>query len=145
MTLLTAPLLSSVIEQGWTTEFDDPEQRLSDQDELDQRMGSWTAGYEKFELQALLRGLPVPASAVQKPAERVDADPTTAGFGLWPSVEHTAMGEVRVDGQPVHFSRTDWESSRGAPCLGEHNEQILCGLLGYTPSEVARLREDKII
>ena len=137
--------LSGVIEQDWTSEFDDPEQRLSRQDELDQLMGSWTAGYKKFELQALLRALPVPASAVQKPAERVDADPTTAEFGLWPTVEHTAMGEVRVDGQPVHFSRTDWASSRGAPCLGEHNEQILCGLLGYTPSEVARLREDKVI
>ena len=40
------------------------------------------------------------------------------------------MGDVRVDGLPVHLSRTDWSIARGAPCLGEHNEEVLGELLG---------------
>ena len=55
------------------------------------------------------------------------------------------MGEVRVDGQPVHFSKTDWTISRGAPCLGEHTQQVLTELLGRSNQEVDELREEGVI
>ena len=55
------------------------------------------------------------------------------------------MGAVRVDGLPVHFSRTDWEIRRGAPCLGEHNEEVLGELLGLSSEEVARLRDEGVV
>ena len=55
------------------------------------------------------------------------------------------MGEVRVDGQPAHFSKTDWQVQRGGPCLGEHNEEVLTRLLGYSADEVAALREEGAI
>ena len=138
-------LLRGLIGTEWTATFDDTDARLGNQIALDAHMADWTAGWEKFDLQRALRELPIPASAVQTPAERIDGDASTADFGLWPEVDHTAMGSVRVDGQPVHFSATDWSSTRGAPCLGEHNEPVLCGLLGYTPEQVAQLREDKVI
>ena len=55
------------------------------------------------------------------------------------------MGEVRVDGLPVHFSETDWKIEHGAPCLGEHNERILSGLLGCTEEELAALAAEGVI
>jgi crotonobetainyl-CoA:carnitine CoA-transferase CaiB-like acyl-CoA transferase len=55
------------------------------------------------------------------------------------------MGDVRVEGLPVHLSRTDWVIDRGAPCLGEHNEQILGGLLGLTSDELADLAERGVL
>ena len=55
------------------------------------------------------------------------------------------MGEVRVDGQPVHFSKTDWHLDRGAPCLGEHNEEILTRVLGLSPDDVAELTADGVL
>ena len=72
-------------------------------------------------------------------------DHTTEAFGLWPTVEHSEIGNVRVDGNPVHFSKTDWQMKRGAPCLGEHNEEVLAELLGKSPEDVSRLREEQII
>ena len=45
---------------------------------------------------------------------------------------HSKMGDVRVDGIPVHFSKTDWVIERGAPCLGEHNDVVFGDLLGHT-------------
>ena len=84
-------------------------------------------------------------AAVQKPQERIDHDPTTENFGLWPTVKHREMGDVRVDGEPVHFSETDWELTTGAPCLSEHTEQVLTELLGKTPDEVAKLSEEGVI
>jgi crotonobetainyl-CoA:carnitine CoA-transferase CaiB-like acyl-CoA transferase len=55
------------------------------------------------------------------------------------------MGEVRVDGMPVHFSETDWQMHRGAPCLGEHNEHVLTTLLGISAAEVQALEEEGVL
>ncbi|MBX3706097.1 MAG: CoA transferase [Pseudomonadales bacterium] len=139
--------LGDVIGEPWCA---DPawatlDARLADQDRLDEAVAGWTRTRDKFEAAAALVAAGVPAAAVQRPDERVDHDPSTARWGLWPTVRHTAIGEIRVDGQPVHLSDTDWEMTRGAPCLGEHNEEILGRLLGYTPEEVARLREEGVL
>ena len=130
---------------AWTLDFADDAQRLANQDQLDAYMTQWTRQWDKFDLQRRLRELPVPASAVQKPAERVDHDPSTESFGLWPTVEHSAMGEVRVDGLPVHMSESDWHMTRGAACLGEHNEYVLTNLLGISSTEVEQLTEEGVI
>ena len=47
------------------------------------------------------------------------------------------MGDVRVDGIPVHFSETDWSIERGGPCLGEHNRR------GPVASARPRRRRDR--
>ena len=138
-------LLATLINANWTATFDDLNHRLQNQDELDQQMTAWTRDFDKFDLQRQLRQLPIPAGAVQKPQERIDQDPTTQNFGLWPTVTQTAMGEVQVDGTPVHFSETDWQMQRGAPCLGEHNEDVLTRLLGYSREEVAQLADEGVL
>jgi crotonobetainyl-CoA:carnitine CoA-transferase CaiB-like acyl-CoA transferase len=38
---------------------------------------------------------------------------------------HSAAGQVRMPGAPCKFTRTPWRIERGAPRLGEHNQQIL--------------------
>ena len=43
------------------------------------------------------------------------------------------------------FSDTDWRITRGGPCLGEHNEEVLSRLLGLDPDEVARLEEEGVL
>ena len=119
--------------------------RLAAQDDLDEHVGSWTAGRGKFHVEELLREACVPVSAVMKPEERIDLDASTADFGLWPTVKHAEMGAVRVDGQPVHFSETDWRITRGGPCLGEHNEEVMTRLLGFGAEDVARLEEEGVL
>ena len=55
------------------------------------------------------------------------------------------MGEVRVDGLPVHLSETDWTMTRGAPCLGEHNDEVFGELLGLSAGEIDGLRAEGVI
>jgi crotonobetainyl-CoA:carnitine CoA-transferase CaiB-like acyl-CoA transferase len=119
--------------------------RLEDQDELDAKLGEWSGSRGKFEVQRLLQAAGVPAAAVQKPEERIDRDPATAELGLWPTVHHGKIGDVRVDGLPVRFSGTPWSIERGAPCVGEHTEEVLTGLLGVSVAEVAALREMGVV
>ena len=119
--------------------------RLAAQDTLDAQLASWTRGHEKYGLARALQAAGVPAAAVAKPEERIDQDPNTAEFGLWPTVQHAKIGNVRVDGMPVHLSKTDWKMERGAPCLGEHTELVLGRLLGMSPDDVAKLRAEGVV
>ena len=88
-----------------------------------------------------MRRAGVPAEAVQRPSDRIDNDVDTAAWGLWPTVSHPQMGEVRVDGLPLHLSVTDWHMETGAPMLGQHNKEVFCGLLGIDEAELTDLHD----
>ena len=137
--------LAGLIGEPWTADFEELETRLELQGELDGKLGEWTRLQDKLSLQDMLRELQLPVAVVQKPQERIDHDVTTAAFGLWPEVQHNAIGTVRVDGLPVHLSETDWQFDKAGPCLGEHNEKVLTEILGMTSLEVAQLVEEGII
>jgi crotonobetainyl-CoA:carnitine CoA-transferase CaiB-like acyl-CoA transferase len=77
--------------------------------------------------------------------DRIDHDPDNAAWGMFPVAHHDAIGDVRVDGVPVHLSVTDWRIERGAPLLGEHNRAVFCGLLGVTDDEFAALEEAGVL
>ena len=139
--------LAAIIAEPWcgADDYRTLNDRLQHEDALDAELGRWTSTRQKFELQQQLEAARVPCAAVQRPQERIDQDPATENFGLWPTVTHSKMGEVRVDGQPVRFSETNWHMERGGPCLGEHTEDVLTRLLGMTPEEVGQLHEEGVL
>ena len=139
--------ISEVVAREWTVEarFATLDGRIAAQDALDALIGEWTVERAPHATAELLQAAGVPASAVQTPRQRVDEDPNTAAWGLWPTVTHPEMGDVRVDGLAVHLSETDWAIERGAPTLGQHNEQVFGGLLGVSNEELEQLREEGVI
>lgn len=139
--------LASVVDQPWTrdTRFAALAGRRAAEDEIERSLSEWTRQSEDASLARRLQAVGVPAAPVARPAERIDECAATRAWGLWPTVQHSKMGSVRVDGLPVHFSRTDWEIERGAPCLGEHTEEVLRDLLGLSSEEVARLRAEGVV
>jgi crotonobetainyl-CoA:carnitine CoA-transferase CaiB-like acyl-CoA transferase len=134
---------AALVGEAWVADprFAALEGRLANQDDLDRSVAGWTRPRERFATARALQAAGIPATAVQRPAERIDADPNTSTWGLWPTVTHSKMGRVRVDGLPVHFSKTDWRIERGAPCVGEHTDEVLRELLGLGDAELAELRE----
>ena len=137
--------LSEIIQQDWTEHYQSLNQRLSEQDNLDKAMASWTVGYEKHDLQFRIQAIGVPVSAVQTPEDRIDFDTSTRDFNLWPTVEHSEIGEVAVDGNPVHFSDSDWNMNSGAPCLGEDNEKVFIEILGLSKEDIRGLKQENVI
>jgi len=119
--------------------------RLTHQDELDAQLATWCRARDKFAMQEQMLAAGVPAVAVQLPEERIDHDPGTAAWDLWPWVEHRAMGRVRVDGLPVHLSETDWRIERAAPLLGQDNDEVYGDILGLTTAEIGDLRAEGVI
>ncbi len=140
-------VLAEIIDAPWVRDakWKTLQGRLDQQDELERAITGWTQARDKFELQRRVLAAGAPCAAVQKPIERIDQDPATSDWGLWPEVLHSKMGSVRVDGLPVHFSKTDWKIRRGGPCVGEHTDQVLSELLGLEAAEIAELHEEGIV
>ena len=59
--------------------------------------------------------------------------------------EHPTAGTVRLTGFPYKLSQTPAEIHRPPPLLGEHTEEVLAGLLDYSPEAVATLRDKEAI
>jgi crotonobetainyl-CoA:carnitine CoA-transferase CaiB-like acyl-CoA transferase len=139
--------LVDVVDEPWVREnrWATTDSRLEHQIELDRMMAAWTVTRDKFAVQNALQAVGVPSAAVQLPSERIEHDPGTQEFGLWPEVVHEEMGRVRVDGLPVHLSETDWQMSRGAPLLGQHNDFVYGKMLGLPASEIDDLRAAQVI
>lgn len=64
--------------------------------------------------------------------------------GYFVEVEHPATGKVDYPGAQFKMGGLPYELKR-APLLGEHNEEVYCHRLGYSESELVRLREQGII
>ena len=71
-------------------------------------------------------------------------DPHPWERGVMQEVPDFLAGDIAVSGDYWHFSRTPVVVG-STPKVGEHNEEILSGLLGYSASEVNQLREDNVI
>ncbi|GAT07500.1 L-carnitine dehydratase/bile acid-inducible protein F [Mycolicibacterium novocastrense] len=112
------------------------EQRVRAADELDALIGDVTASRDAATLADDLVAAGLPASMVKSPSERIDDDPDLAAMGLFPTVTHPDMGEVRVEGIPMRCSATPWQITSAAPRLGQHNREVLVDLLGHSEAEL---------
>jgi crotonobetainyl-CoA:carnitine CoA-transferase CaiB-like acyl-CoA transferase len=63
--------------------------------------------------------------------------------GFYQVVSDSAGQEMQWPGKPFGMA-TPWKAGK-PPLLGEHNEEIYCGYLGYSRKEVAELRKSNII
>ena len=60
-------------------------------------------------------------------------------------IEHPTAGQVSFPGFPYKFSATPAELRRPPPMLGEHTDEVLVELLGYSPQDVTALREAGVV
>src|SRR5262249_16870651 len=76
---------------------------------------------------------------------RRPTDPRARPTGQGTAFEHPAFGPVRVVGVPVRLSETPGQIRLPAPEFGQHTEEILTELLGYSWDDVTRLKEGEVI
>jgi len=60
-------------------------------------------------------------------------------------LKHPGGASTKGPGNPIKLSRTGDESFSAAPLLGQHTSSVLGELLGYTESDIARLRAEGAI
>ena len=59
--------------------------------------------------------------------------------------EHPTWGESQIVGSPLILSKTPADPRAPAPEFGEHTEQVLVEILGYSWEEVEKLRESEVL
>jgi crotonobetainyl-CoA:carnitine CoA-transferase CaiB-like acyl-CoA transferase len=59
--------------------------------------------------------------------------------------DHPTWGPIQVVGSPLILSKTPADPKAPAPEFGEHTEQILVDLLGYSWEDIGRLKETEVI
>lgn len=70
-------------------------------------------------------------------------DPQVIHNGIIKEIRHPVAGTYKAIGTPIEMSETPPTIRRPAPLLGEHNEEILLHL-GYTPEQIAGMKESKL-
>ena len=77
--------------------------------------------------------------------KQVFEEPQVIARGMKIEVEHASAGKVPLMGSPMRFSETPPELKLPPPTLGQHNSEVLKGVLGLDDAAVARLQGDGII
>jgi crotonobetainyl-CoA:carnitine CoA-transferase CaiB-like acyl-CoA transferase len=77
--------------------------------------------------------------------DQLPDDPQVQANHYVTTFQHPAFGATQVVGVPVHLSDTPGQLRLPAPEFGQHTEEILTGLLGYTWDDVARLKDHEVI
>ena len=117
--------------------------RLANIDDLEREIASRTREFDREVLVAKLRERGLAAGPVYDTMDLM-ADPALRESGMLVELDHPESGKRIVPGLPVSFSamQPDYQP---APAIGADSERVLGDLLGYSPDEIARLRDQKVI
>ncbi len=91
----------------------------------------------------LLREAVVPSAPIYD-FKQVYDDPQIQHRGLVKTLPHPLSGTLSMVGNPLNFSDTPLEYTRGPPLLGQHTSEVLREVLGIDDQEIARLAEQKV-
>ncbi len=140
------PALATLIGRGELIddpEYATPEARLDKLDEVFGLIEAWAQQYTKFQAMELLNDIDVPCGPILDIKELVE-DKALAERGTIVEVRHPQRGVFKTVGCPLVLSDSPVEV-RTSPLLGEHSEEILSGLLGYSQQDIDQLRAAGVI
>jgi formyl-CoA transferase len=124
--------------------FSDDIKRAENRKLIDDIVKPWVAERTIKEIICLLDEARVPSQKVNTVAEAL-ADPQLKARKMLVDVDYPGKGKVAIPGIVIKFSESVGKIKRRAPFLGEHNEEILVGLLGYKKEEIPKLKKIGVI
>jgi formyl-CoA transferase len=107
-------------------------------------VADWVKTFNRDELQKLLDEHGVPISPIYSISDIFEDEHYKHRENII-EVNHPRLGKVKMPGIVPKFSETPGAVRKIGPDLGEHNQEILGQLLGYSEEEISRLRENKIV
>ncbi len=113
-------------------------------EEVDNLLLPWLLARTKEEIFQMCREKHVPFAPVYTTADLAE-HPHLVGRRFFRETHHPVAGTLKVPGSPFRFCGTSCEAETPAPLLGQHNEEILCGRLGYSRQELTELSRKGVI
>jgi len=120
-------------------------ERYARHDELDAAITAWAQTLDPQAAMAALQSAGIPAGRVLD-SDAIHQDPHLAARAFWVELPHPSMDHPWA--QPSSAWRlveANPSLRRHAPLFGEHNDEVLGGLLGLTHDEITALERDVVI
>jgi formyl-CoA transferase len=100
----------------------------------------WTMTKDKFEVMEILNKENVPCGPILSMKELAEEQSLRA-TGTVVEVDHPKRGKYLTVGNPIKLSDSPAEVKR-SPLLGEHTDEVLKGLLGYSDADVKQAKAE---
>ena len=120
-------------------EWSTPEARLPKLDKVFEEIEKWTMTKTKFEVMDILNPLNVPVGPILSMKE-LSEEPSLRATGTVVEVDHPERGAYLTVGNPIKLSDSPSEVER-SPLLGEHTDEILKEVVGYSDEEIAAAKD----
>ena len=93
----------------------------------------------------LIKGKGIPCGPIND-VSMVVKEPQVIHRDMIIEVKNKKLGKAKIPGMPIRlFGMTGKDPVMPPPELGEHNEEIFCGRLGFSKEELKRMKEKGII
>jgi formyl-CoA transferase len=124
----------------WKTDPDyaKPPARLPRLKHIFATIEQWTMTKTKFEVMEICNAVDIPVGPILSMKE-IAEEPSLRKTGTVVEVDHPTRGKYLTVGNPVKMSDSITEVKR-SPLLGEHTDEILGKVLGYTADEMAAIK-----
>jgi CoA:oxalate CoA-transferase len=124
--------------------FASSELRRRNRDYLNNVAQGWLADKTKDEAVELLTEAGIPAGPINTITEAF-TNPQVIAREMIVDLKQPDIGEVPVPGIVVKLSETPGKIEAPAPTIGQHNQDIYCGLMGLSDLEIERMKSEGII
>lgn len=111
--------------------------------EIEHELVRWFAARQTKEAVKYLSGFSIPCAPINT-VEQAAQDPHLHEREIMVPVPDPLAGSIYVTGKVIKFSRTPMVVG-SAPTVGEHTQEILTGLLGYSEERVQALYDEGVI
>lgn len=127
-------------EPDWKTDpgYATPPARLDKLEQIFERIEQWTKTKTKFEVMEICNPQDIPVGPILSMKE-IAEEPSLRETETVVEVDHPERGSYLTVGMPVKLSDSPAQVKR-SPLLGEHTEEILTQVLGYSADEVDQIR-----
>jgi CoA:oxalate CoA-transferase len=119
-------------------------ERLENREELDRILEGAFLKKTTDEWLELFVKLEVPAGPINT-VDKAMADPQVLSRNMVVEIDSPHVGRTKDVGSPIKVSGVDKVKYVHPPALGEHTEQVLKDMLGYSVEKIAALRKQKVI
>ena len=128
-------------EPEWKThpDYATPNARLPRLNQIFERIEQWTMTKSKFEVMNICNPLDIPSGPILSMKELAE-EQSLRETGTIVEVDHPTRGAYLSVGNPIKLSASPADVKR-SPLLGEHTDEILASVLGYSGEEIAAIKE----
>ncbi len=124
-------------------DFATPAARLPRLNEIFDAIEAWTMTQDKFDVMEICNPLNIPVGPILSMKE-IAEEPSLRETGTIVEVDHPERGKYLTVGCPIKLSDSPVDVER-SPLLGEHTEEVLTEVLGYSASDIESMRTDGAI